>query len=253
MKVFDDLFRNAHQYLDKKLQDVLSAQKDVIRAARISMGEPKPNYERFIPKSEFITSANRFSPKGVEWLYLAFSPKNSETNSNAERCALKECRANAGDRFAICNFAIKNMASTIMIVDLSVASEYNFDSINEELENMAQEIAKREMILFLMKALETGKLPEINTREIKPAIEKWVVYTYAKLLSEQIFLPITTEDKNIMYAPFQCLAQYFLSKGYGGIVYSSTVFPEGKNIVLFDKNVVYPYGDIREMIIPEDF
>ena len=30
-----------------------------------------PEYERFIPKKEFIKNDNRFSPPGVEWLYLA--------------------------------------------------------------------------------------------------------------------------------------------------------------------------------------
>lgn len=68
-------------------------------------------------------------------------------------------------------------------------------------------------------------------------------------MSIPAMLPITTEDKNLMYAPFQCIAQYFLSKGYGGIVYSSTVFPEGKNVVLFDKIAAHPYGAIRQIVI----
>lgn len=63
-------------------------------------------------------------------------------------------------------------------------------------------------------------------------------------------MPITTENKSIMYAPFQCMAQYFLSKGYCGIVYSSTVFPSGKNVVLFDKMAAYPCGMIRRFVIP---
>lgn len=72
---------------------------------------------------------------------------------------------------------------------------------------------------------------------------------YALLLSEQIFLPLTTEDRDIIYAPFQCMAEYFLQKGYIGIVYSSTVFPDGKNIVLFDKNAAIPYGEIKRITV----
>ena len=56
-------------------------------------------------------------------------------------------------------------------------------------------------------------------------------------------------DKELMYSPFQCMAQYFLSLGYEGIVYSSTVFPEGKNVVLFDKEAAIPFGKIRTLTI----
>lgn len=36
------------------------------------LGEDEnPDFERFIPKTEFIKEDNRFSPSGVEWLYLA--------------------------------------------------------------------------------------------------------------------------------------------------------------------------------------
>ena len=66
-----------------------------------------------------------------------------------------------------------------------------------------------------------------------------------KLLSEQIFLPLdNSDDKKLLYAPFQCLAQYFISKGFGGIIYKSTMLPGGKNIVFFDKACADPVGDI---------
>ena len=49
-------------------------------------------------------------------------------------------------------------------------------------------------------------------------------YTYTKLLSEQIFVPLNSADnKSIMYAPFQTMAQYYISLGYSGIVFGSTV------------------------------
>ena len=62
-------------------------------------------------------------------------------------------------------------------------------------------------------------------------------------MSEQIFVPLAdTEDKNIIYAPFQSMAQYYISLGYSGIMYGSTVCNVGKNIVLFDKNIASPTG-----------
>ena len=74
-----------------------------------------------------------------------------------------------------------------------------------------------------------------------------------KIACRSDFLPITTEDRALTYVPFQCMAQYFLSKGYSGIVYSSTVFPEGKNVVLFDKEAAHPFGIIKSVTIPVDF
>ena len=79
---------------------------------------------------------------------------------------------------------------------------------------------------------------------VKDVLANWMAPLYAKLLAEQIFVPLTTEDKSIMYAPFHTIAWFFLQKGFHGIVYSSTVFPEGKNIVLFNKNYAKPVGDV---------
>ena len=125
----------------------------------------------------------------------------------------------------------------------------NYEDINALLEQCGKQIVDREITKGYVCGLTKGVIPKPRTEDIVPAIEKWAVFTYAKLLAEQIFVPITTEDKNLMYAPFQCIAQYFLSKGYGGIVYSSTVFPEGKNVVLFDKIAAHLYGAIRQIVI----
>ena len=255
LRVFDDFFQHSHQFLEVKADHVLTADTGVVRAARMDPDVPRPDYERFLPKAELITKDNRFSPPGVEWLYLAFSQERSASKLNVEEmCALKECRAKVGETFALCEFKLADRFKETILVDLTIAKEISFEGINNELEQCGQKIASREITKGLENALTTRKFhfsPHID--EIIPAIEKWVVFTYAKLLAEQIFLPITTEDRALMYAPFQCMAQYFLSKGYSGIVYSSTVFPNGKNVVLFDKLAAYPYGEIKEVIIPTDF
>lgn len=53
------------------------------------------------------------------------------------------------------------------------------------------------------------------------------------------------------YAPFQVMAQYFISLEFSEIIYKSTVSSVGKNIVLFDKNVAYPTGKIDDYIVDE--
>ena len=85
---------------------------------------------------------------------------------------------------------------------------------------------------------------------MKAKISLWALHTYLKLLSEQIFTPLAdADDKSLMYAPFQCMAQYFLNKGYVGIKYKSTVCTGAKDIVLFDKTMATPVGPIQDFII----
>lgn len=90
----------------------------------------------------------------------------------------------------------------------------------------------------------------INKKEFEKLFTWWGVYTYTKLLSEQIFVPLDVSDnKAIAYTPFQTIAQYYISLGYSGIVYSSTVCPVGKNVVLFDKQMACPIGIIEDYLI----
>ena len=95
--------------------------------------------------------------------------------------------------------------------------------------------------------LHSLKPPDVS--KIEPHLNTWRMFTYCKLLSDQIFIPVETNNKSLMYAPFHCVAQYFLSLGYKGIIYKSTVFDKGKNLVLFDKSLVTLLGKIEEYII----
>lgn len=252
LSVFNDLFLNEHHLFEKDLGDVLSHNTNIIRAAHIRDSDPIPTYARFIPTEKYITSHNRFSPPGVEWLYLAISPHEELGTpfSHAEICALKECRANCDEHYALCSFRLKDAYKNSKVVDLTIAKEHSYDDLNNNLIQCCEAIYKREFIKGFANIFSAGTIRKPQAKDFRGIFEKWVVYTYARLLSEQIFLPITTENREIMYAPFQCMAQYFLSLGYVGIVYSSTVFPEGKNIVLFDKEMAEPYNQIKNIIVP---
>lgn len=251
LKVFNDLFSHGRGWLEKELRDFLNSSTDIVRATHIKDGAPTPNYDCFIPNTKFITSHNRFSPPSVEWLYLAIgaSSKHGTEFSLAEKCALKECRASIGDHYALCCFRLKDDYKNKKVVDLTIAMESSYGEINNALEQYGEQIYKREVLKGIASGLTTGTVKKPDAEDFIPEIKKWAVYTYARLLSEQIFLPITTEDREIMYSPFQCMAQYFLSKGYAGIVYSSTVFPAGKNLVLFDKQAAEPYNPITNIIV----
>lgn len=240
LSVFDRLFveNKGYEIFETKLSKVFK-EYHVIRGSIIKDGESMPDYERLLPKSKFITDDNRFSPKGVEWLYLALgAPKTVSGLAKAKKCSEAECQAKSGVNFAICSFDIKPEHDA-KIIDLTVGNEWTYEKLQNDLEKAARRIVRKET----QKYLESFSKPSVL--DFIPEFQKWLVYTYAKMLSEQIFVPVETDKKSLMYAPFHCIAQYFLSLGYDGIIYKSTVYGKGKNLVLFDKELVTPTGDIE--------
>ena len=246
MASFDDIFSNCHKYFDSSLSAVLSRPTVTVRAGKLMTDDPEPTYSRFIPDKKYITEHNRFSPPGVEWLYLSIG--NLE---DAEMCALKECRASDGDKFGLCEFRLNEKYAERSLVDLTIADGLKYDEINSQFEAGVACVANRVLLKSINEIKYRGYPSKPNGTEIEKLFVKWAAFTYAKLLSREIFLPVETEDKELMYSPFQCMAQYFLSYGYEGIVYSSTVFPKGKNVVIFDKYAANPTGKIKIVYITE--
>lgn len=242
LKVFDDLFSHCHKFFDATAESILSSPTILMRAGRLRPADPDPTYSRFIPNKDYITKHNRFSPPRVEWLYLAIGD-----SCDAENCALKECRAVEGELFGLCQFKLNENYSEKTLVDLTIGEGVLYEDLNRQLENSADEIRNREVKKAVDGIMRKGYAKKPYVSDIKEKFTRWAAYTYARLLSKQIFVPVETKDKELMYSPFQCMAQYFLSLGYEGIVYSSTVFPKGKNVVLFDKNVATPIGTIKKI------
>lgn len=222
-------------------------QKNVVgRGSKLGIKEhiEKDSYNRFIPISEHIKDDNRFSPSGVEWLYLAIG----DSEELIKECAEKECRANSGQRFGFCKFDINDKHENLKLIDLTIADKMSYDEINNNL----REIEEREFKKSLKYTKEHGLYAyksNYNDDSAKKEITKWLLFTYAKMLSKNIFVPLSTEDKKLEYAPFQTLAMYFIKEDFDGIIYSSTVCPNTKNIVLFNKQYAIPYGDIQDYIV----
>ena len=242
LRVYDDLF-NQNSGMEHKTVMIKEIKNMLIGRGTILDVKENPDYDRFIPKKEFIKEDNRFSPLGIEWLYLAIGEKDS-----IHRCAQAECRAKSGDRFGFCYFKFDEKYDEFKLVDLTIADDVSYDELNQRLEAYGQKQVKK----GIKKAKVLGYISRniVDEKEFKKLFKQWFVYTYSKLLSEQIFEPLdNTDDKSIVYAPFQTMAQYYISLGYSGIVYGSTVCDEGKNIVLFDKNMAFPMGLIEDITI----
>lgn len=239
LKVYDDLF-NKHSGIDHKTIKIRDLKCALIGRGTILKDDEVPNYERFLPKEEYIKEDNRFSPPGVEWLYLAIGNDNDIHN-----CAQAECRVETGNRFGFCHFRFDVKYDDYKLVDLTIADDISYAELNASLEDYGQAQVKKGVKI----AKVLGFVPRMSTnkKEFTELFTRWCVYTYTKLLSEQIFVPLdVTDNKEIAYAPFQTIAQYYISLGYSGIVYGSTVCPVGKNVVLFDKQMAYPIGTIED-------
>ena len=99
LKVYDDLFHQ-HSGIEHKTIKVKDLNGLLVGRGTILGEKEAPDYERFIPKKEFIKKDNRFSPPGVEWLYLALG-----NEVDIHECSQAECRAKEGDRFGFCHFS----------------------------------------------------------------------------------------------------------------------------------------------------
>ena len=75
LKVFDELFMLCTDRFECSLKNV--ERNSYLKRGSILAETEAVDYERFLPKAEFITQSNRFSPVGVEWLYLAVSRKET--------------------------------------------------------------------------------------------------------------------------------------------------------------------------------
>lgn len=242
LRVLNDLFAE-HKGIEILSKTISDLPMKMGRGTILGSSEAV-NYDRFLPKKQFITSANRFSPEGVEWLYLAL-----ENQSSAMQTAKSEIRISKGQRFGFCYFEFDESAKQHKYVDLTIADEYEYDDFNAALEAYAQMKLEKEKRKALMLHKMPNKKDIIDKKEFEGVFVRWSIYTYCKILSEEIFVPLDTEDKNLAYAPFQTLATYFLGLGYSGIIYKSTVQNGGKNIVLFDKHLANPSGKIIDEII----
>lgn len=98
LRVYDDLF-NKNAGIEYNTVLISEIEKYCVGRGTILGEDENPDFERFIPKTEFIKEDNRFSPSGVEWLYLAIGKEAA-----IHECAQAECRVKQNDRFGFCHF-----------------------------------------------------------------------------------------------------------------------------------------------------
>ena len=137
LKVYDDLFHR-HSGIDHKTIAIKDLKHEIIGRGAILRDDEIPNYDRFLPKEEFIKEDNRFSPPGVEWLYLAIGDDNG-----IHDCAQLECRAKSGNRFGFCHFQFDTKYDDYKLVDLTISDDISYAELNASLEEYGQAQVKK--------------------------------------------------------------------------------------------------------------
>ena len=115
LRVYDDLF-NKNAGIEYNTVLISEIEKYCVGRGTILGEDENPDFERFIPKTEFIKEDNRFSPSGVEWLYLAIGKEAA-----IHECAQAECRVKQNDRFGFCHFQFAADSTALKVVDLTIA------------------------------------------------------------------------------------------------------------------------------------
>ena len=138
LKVYDDLFHQ-HTGIDHKSVTIRELDGLLIGRGTVLKEKEVPDYERFIPKKKFINKDNRFSPQGIEWLYLAIGDEN-----DIHQCAQAECRVKTGHRFGFCHFDFDDNCLDLKLVDLTIAEDISYNDLNGRLEKYEQTQLKKE-------------------------------------------------------------------------------------------------------------
>ncbi len=260
LEVFDDIHENCISKYEGIFIKRLGDLKNLYRAQK---GKHFGNYERMIPKEEYVKNKNRWNPEGVAFLYLGLDEEvkqYDEVVNFIEKTCFEELRLKKDEYVSICKFKPVEGNDKIINLCYEDISYDEIDSISEEFMNTIIKVKVNE-ILTNKKYQEEIRISEkeevkeevikkiiekeMNEKQIRPIIRKeteiYLGNLIMKSIDEAVFLPVDIkEDPELKaYVPFHYLANYLISKGYSGILYRSTrmnkIGLKGKNLVLFNK------------------
>ena len=212
-KVFDDLVDNMASQFSFPIKDVGRLYRGVGVNEEIDLDF----YQRMIPHSDYVKNHNRMNLPGEEFIYLGVMPVNRRKSKEIEKKFIlktieAELRVKKGDFYTNARFESNS--------DKNIFDVVGDPSLPTNIYQLAEILSKKS-------AAERSRITAL--------------FYFNLFNNDQIFKPVHSTEPDIRareYAPFQFLANYFKSKGYGGIKYRSTVHKEGTNVVIFNpKNV----------------
>lgn len=207
-KNFDEVIRSVSLDLEVVSRNI----SPYYRGCGINEDIELTNFDRMIPKPEYVMEHNRMNPPNVAYIYLA-----ANTNGKANQISTieSELRVKEGEFYTLCRFYSEE---NLKIIDIT-----GDDSIPMHSEDFGNYMI--------------AKIAKNKDMEVQKVVQKILANLYFNLFNnEEIFKPISREidDISYEYAPFQFIARYFKELNYDGILYNSTVYKEGKNLVIFE-------------------
>ena len=268
LEVFDDIHESCISKYESIFVKRLGDLKNLYRAQR---GKHFDNYERMIPKEEYVKNKNRWNPEGVAFMYLGFDEEikqYDEVINFIEKTCFEELRLKKGEYVSICEFKPVKSEGKIINLCYEDISYEEIERKSEEFMNMITKVEINELltnkkyheeIINSMKKEEVIKKiieKEFKEKQVSSIIRKeteiYLANLIMKSIDEAVFLPVDIkEDPELKaYVPFHYLANYLISKGYSGILYRSTrmnkIGLKGKNLVLFNKeDVTYVHDSMN--------
>jgi hypothetical protein len=268
LEVFDDIHESCISKYENIFVKKLGDLKNLYRAQR---GKHFDNYERMIPKEEYVKNKNRWNPEGVAFMYLGFDEEikqYDEVINFIEKTCFEELRLKKGEYVSICEFKPVKSEGKIINLCYEDISYEEIERKSEEFMNMITKVEINELltnkkyheeIINSMKKEEVIKKiieKEFKEKQVRSIIRKeteiYLANLIMKSIDEAVFLPVDIkEDPELKaYVPFHYLANYLISKGYSGILYRSTrmnkIGLKGKNLVLFNKeDVTYVHDSMN--------
>lgn len=260
LEVFDEIHENCISKYESIFVKRLGELKNLYRAQR---GKHFGNYDRMIPKEEYVKNKNRWNPEGVAFIYLGFDEEikqYDEVINFIEKTCFEELRLKEDEYVSVCKFKPVKIDSKIINLCYEDISYDEIDYKSEEFMNKITKVKVNEILTNkrYQEKIRTSQnkeeiikkiiKKEINEKQIRLIISKeteiYLGNLIMKSIDEAVFLPVDIEEDPELkaYIPFHYLADYLISKGYSGILYRSTrmnkIGLKGKNLVLFNKEDV---------------
>lgn len=170
----------------------------------------KINESRFIPQFKYA-GLNRMNDKNKLYEYLV-TDYNSPSISDIIKTGVREIRANNGKNVYYSLFRLNPQYNDSKIINL----RFPYSDTKELYRNLSEANPNdKDYFRFLLMQL------------IMELFEK-----------SDMFSPVDKTKKDDIlykqYRPFHFISNYFETMGYSGILYASTVYPKGTNLVLFN-------------------
>lgn len=190
---------------------------------------PFCDVERIIPKREFCKE-NRMNPEGKYYGYYVLNYCGQNLNERIIT-GIKEKRLEKTNEISTCEFTVKDK-------DLKLAKFVIDKGIRLELEEHTTTLDRHKIKKYY--DIHGGR----KGREEIAEIYALNLMLNTMLLGD-VFCPAegNQEEKKYHYAPFHLIADYFERSGYDGILYQSSVDPNGVCVAIFNTDNVIALDD----------